>query len=431
MKLSLKNIGKIKNAEVEINGITVIAGENNTGKSTVGKALFTIFNSLYKINEKIINDRMVSINRIFDLLILDRDDIGKLDSETFEEIISFSKKLAESRNDYLHDENLLQDEIKNFMLENLLLEEIADEEIIENLHKRIKNALEVTDGEIVMALFNDNLNKEFGNQVTNIYADDRGSISLDVKNDRIEVTLDSSVVVEEKNAKSFFVEAVYIDDPFVIDDLSEPSYYTFSKRIYNRDIQFLQHRSHLLRKLKSEPKSNLLEEILVNKRFEDIYNKMNSVCSGDIVSNKRRYVYAGRENDKSIDIRNLSTGMKTFVILKRLLVSGVLVDNGTIILDEPEIHLHPEWQLVFAELIVLIQKEFNMHILLNTHSPYFLDAIEVFSSKYGIVEKCKYYLAKNEGESSVISDVTGNIDQIYRQLARPLQDLENLRWGDE
>lgn len=39
MKLTLKNIGKIGTASVEINGITVIAGENNTGKSTVGRAL--------------------------------------------------------------------------------------------------------------------------------------------------------------------------------------------------------------------------------------------------------------------------------------------------------------------------------------------------------------------------------------------------------
>ena len=43
MKLVLKNIGKVQNATVEINGITVIAGENDTGKSTVGKALFSVF----------------------------------------------------------------------------------------------------------------------------------------------------------------------------------------------------------------------------------------------------------------------------------------------------------------------------------------------------------------------------------------------------
>ena len=39
MRLTLKNIAKVRKADVEINGITVIAGENDTGKSTVGKAL--------------------------------------------------------------------------------------------------------------------------------------------------------------------------------------------------------------------------------------------------------------------------------------------------------------------------------------------------------------------------------------------------------
>ena len=53
MRLTLKNIGKIKEAEVELNGITVIAGENNTGKSTVGKVLYSVFNSFYKLEEQI------------------------------------------------------------------------------------------------------------------------------------------------------------------------------------------------------------------------------------------------------------------------------------------------------------------------------------------------------------------------------------------
>ena len=43
MNLELKNVGKIKYANVELNGITVLAGENNTGKSTVGKMLFVYF----------------------------------------------------------------------------------------------------------------------------------------------------------------------------------------------------------------------------------------------------------------------------------------------------------------------------------------------------------------------------------------------------
>ena len=64
MKLTINNIGKLKNAEVEINGITVIAGENNTGKSTVGKVLWSIFNSFYNISAKILDKKEEEIMRI-------------------------------------------------------------------------------------------------------------------------------------------------------------------------------------------------------------------------------------------------------------------------------------------------------------------------------------------------------------------------------
>ena len=53
MRLKLKNIGKLKSADIELSGITVIGGENNTGKSTVGKALFSIFNTFYNKDQKI------------------------------------------------------------------------------------------------------------------------------------------------------------------------------------------------------------------------------------------------------------------------------------------------------------------------------------------------------------------------------------------
>ena len=56
MKLTIKNFARIKEAEINIDGITIIAGENNTGKTTVGKVLFSCFNSLSNIEEKILSD---------------------------------------------------------------------------------------------------------------------------------------------------------------------------------------------------------------------------------------------------------------------------------------------------------------------------------------------------------------------------------------
>ena len=61
MKLTIKNFARIKEAEINIDGITIIAGENNTGKTTVGKVLFSCFNSLSNIEEKILSDKKFSV----------------------------------------------------------------------------------------------------------------------------------------------------------------------------------------------------------------------------------------------------------------------------------------------------------------------------------------------------------------------------------
>ena len=53
MILRIKNFGKIAEADIKLDGITVICGNNNTGKSTVGKALFSFFNALNDYKNKI------------------------------------------------------------------------------------------------------------------------------------------------------------------------------------------------------------------------------------------------------------------------------------------------------------------------------------------------------------------------------------------
>ena len=54
MKIKLQNIGIIESADINISGITLIAGQNDSGKSTVGKVLYSIVRSL-NINEKSFN----------------------------------------------------------------------------------------------------------------------------------------------------------------------------------------------------------------------------------------------------------------------------------------------------------------------------------------------------------------------------------------
>jgi predicted ATPase len=64
MKIKIENVNVIKSAEIALNGLTVIAGENNTGKSTIEKLLFTII----KANKSKITPRYLTYNLGLDYL---------------------------------------------------------------------------------------------------------------------------------------------------------------------------------------------------------------------------------------------------------------------------------------------------------------------------------------------------------------------------
>ena len=415
MKLIIKNIGKLKNAEVEINGITVITGENNTGKSTVSKVLWSVFNGFYKIDEKVYNEKVSELRKIVDKLMKENgyDRITDNFKDFFGIFDRTEEKIAVEllKNNRSYSEKEIKSIINTYK-ENL---EIGD---ISNLVDEINDTLKISDKEIIKVIVSRVMNKEFHNQINTVFCKEKrniGKINLEIKDRSIDLKVENNEISDIQNYFLINKETVYIDNPFILD-----SY----------DYEEENHQTHLANNIFSENENSAISEIKVKKKLNNIYKKLNSVLSGEILENKNsKFVY--RKNGEDIDLKNLSTGLKTFAIIKMLLQNGTLEENGTIILDEPEIHLHPEWQLLFAELIVLLQKEFGMHILLTTHSPYFLNAIEVFSEKYKINEKCKYYIAENDANGSIIKDMTGNTRKIYRKLARPIQDLENIRYSSD
>lgn len=426
MRLTLKNIGKIKTASIDIKGITVIAGENDTGKSTVSRALFAVFNSFYNIRKQFEDTRIRRIENMLDELIMDADlkFVPMIDTN------DIAKTIVSQMDEYRQiDLNVMQSRVLDMFSQHSGWERgELDEETIAEPIARIKDLLEVSETDFTRSMLKRVLNIEFNDQVCNIFSGENGEIRLQIKDSTIIVGVknDGNISIQNPNNISLRTESVYIDNPFVLDNLGSRVYY---RRHYNP----VGHREHLLTKLLRPADTDMFDEIIAGEKLNRIYDKISSVCSGNIIRSRKpagggySAGYQKKDSDQVLHIANLSTGLKTFVILKMLLTSGVIERNGTVILDEPEIHLHPEWQLLFAELIVLIQKEFGIHVLLNTHSPYFLNAIEVYSAKHGVDDKCKYYLASTQGDVATIDDVTGCIESIYSQLARPLQDLENER----
>ncbi len=405
VKLELVNIGKISNANVELNGITVIAGENNTGKSTVGKALYSVFRGLFNIEERINLEKI----RAIDSLLRNTPHIA--DDVRFQMIITYELRL----------ELLNCDKTKEAIL-SVLKKYPLDDEIAEKLAQNIQETLKIKDEEILNRLIIKAFNGEFSDQICNVSGNNKGEVTLTIKEKPIKILFDNNKLKHTENLISFYSDIVYIDDPFVLDNVSS--------KIRLRNSNFiLGHMDNLIHQILKESRVDVVGEIITNKKLDVVNEKINSICSGELVKTSGSIEY--KQDDNNLSIRNLSTGLKTFVILKTLLKNGVIIENSTVILDEPEIHLHPEWQIILAEVIVLLQKEFDLNILLNTHSPYFLEAIEVYSEKHKITDKCKYYLSENTDNGSIINDVTDSTELIYKKLAKPFQTLENERYSDD
>ena len=65
MKLKIKNIGRFHNdTAIDIDGITVLAGVNGIGKSTIGKVLYCLFGSLHNYMKQIDDERSSSVYRV-------------------------------------------------------------------------------------------------------------------------------------------------------------------------------------------------------------------------------------------------------------------------------------------------------------------------------------------------------------------------------
>ena len=122
-------------------------------------------------------------------------------------------------------------------------------------------------------------------------------------------------------------------------------------------------------------------------------------------------------------------GLKSFGLLLAAIKYQALKSEDVIILDEPEIHLHPEWQLKYAELIVLLQKALDLTVLLTSHSPDFIQALYLYARKYGSAKKLNAYISRVESAGTVTFDgvIPDDWDRVFDKFMSPIEQLSSLR----
>lgn len=178
------------------------------------------------------------------------------------------------------------------------------------------------------------------------------------------------------------------------------------------------HLQQLDSKVKFYPKGIKFERWPNRDMLKGVFDDFEDENLGEICVYNNDFYYFSDYLKEPVMARTLSSGLKTILLLKQLLITGEITKNMMVCLDEPEINLHPKWQIYLAKLICNLNKKLNIHFLICSHSPYFIAAIENYSKKLEVDNVCNYYLAykdANDGSNKILCCTT-EIDMIYKSL---------------
>ncbi|MBQ9354102.1 MAG: AAA family ATPase [Clostridia bacterium] len=458
MEFKIKNIGIIKDSTILLDGLTVVTGANNSGKSTVGKALYSSIEGLNNLGGKRSQEiRAIFLTTLREItMALSLDEIARyIDEDKIDESLKVSfyllagqgyravskqigvveqyEKIKELLNilspDYFYSiinrprsdlPKKWQAYLKNFDFTKdkalRILANIEDVMYDEGYIKFSKIS--------VMNLFS----KEFKGQIyptKGIDKEKRSKVSLSKNGD---IAFDFSIVGKQIiNAnkifnKLFYNNAILIDDPYVIDNsISE---FEMQYRFFSNKVDY-SHNKKISRLLFGEDTSTAIEDYINNRNCKEIIDEISKILPGNIVEKNGALFYT-ENNSEPLSVENLATGSKIFSIIKTLLEKGAINYDTMLILDEPEAHLHPEWQNIMSEIIVLLVKKLGVNILLTTHSINFLLALETYMHKYAIEDITHFYSTEYVDEQKYMVNykcVDNSIHEIYDNLSYPYDSM--------
>lgn len=416
MDISFTDFGKIREGIISINGLTVIAGENNTGKSTVGKALYSVIYSVknFKNEFERLKNTQISFNLsqlIFELLKIRPN---KNSFKEYRELLQIRSKLYDSRT---YDE--LYDNADNIMLyissvESYIKDNNVKESIVLNMLNSIKDQKSFNaDNDYKLSFVSDHYFSQcFRRQYNNAFSKKNSKIifSLGCNEQSTFIFNDKASRVRARfNTDDLifsFSDAILIDSPFYLEQRNSPSS-IFGKNLRNK-----------LQKASEYFESSFADNEIINA-IEVIFN------GGYFKYNDKfdSWTYFVSEQSTPLYVENIATGTKILGIVYILLKSCLLTYDSVLIFDEPENHLHPSWQIAFAKIIVLMVSK-GYHILLTSHSPTFIHALAKFSKRKLEKNKYNFYLSESVGINECeIKNCTNNLDFIFNNLVSPDEKL--------
>ena len=392
-KINFENLGNICKGSVELNNLTIFTGENNTGKTYATYGVYSLLDKDFRYHLK-------EINPIIDRLY--KDGLYNLDLKEFldknydkikKEIeVSFSKNLP---NVFSANEDEFKKSKITFDLDLLEIKK----ELLQLQHK---STLTIGKDNIIFEV-----NKEENSTILKLVLLETEA-PKDIITENLKNVL-SHFIFDKLFSKSFLLPAERTGLNLFYQELSSERTAMFH-HIGKAQINKMELIKDLIVSRYPQPIADyidFLNNINVLKKSNSEFKDLSLIIQKEILKGKYKVekdgIYfipykkdANKDNyNEKISLHLTSSTIKTFFSLVFYL-EHLANEDETLIVDEPELNLHPENQRKIARVLTMIANR-GVKVIVSTHSDYFVREVNNlimlksdFKSKNEIMAKYKY-----------------------------------------
>ncbi len=396
----IKNFGPIDDANIELSNMTVLIGPNSSGKSFTALLIHALLNPLGEKGKNFSNE-------IMDLSFNSFVELHKNNSSTYVEFYEgLMKHIENSPNNKISFKiskskfKTLIDEGVGLVYKNLIEEKLKQLFEVDNLDDLINS-----NSNFFEIKFNDmTLIKEKGKELTiNLFT--KNSLSMLISYDenniqtdnfyRIESNLDDyeiylNFLLLEEDGKLDLNKLIRIFYQFIARSLFEKLFKDYSYYIPSSRDELLKNKNSYLSQnlrgrfsfssIQKELASNLLDIDPNSKNgdFLDVANNLeNDIINGivDMEYSEPNMDLYFKNTDNSINLPfNLTSSAIRELSPFILYMKYILKKGDTLVIEEPEAHLHPGNQRKLVKYFVEALNK-GLNIIITTHSDYISDQI--------------------------------------------------------
>jgi len=451
LKFNIENMGNIDKATITIKPLTIIAGVNGSGKTFVTKSLYTILNSVYKNHfAHELSKALRHLHAEHTLFFIELRNPSQTDLDYnekflsyFYEIGSFIDNITQCRfNDQAHLLNKhtkdfeefeslvinyfkLKKEVKKFQKYSEYIKSILS--LLDQFMNSIENRENIIINNISDSLEN-GLKKNF--QITNIQSlinrnsdknlklslDSVGEVEINKKQD-ISFSFQNKWIEEVQSTENivFFDSPIYIKIRKALENSQKESRFLFSRK----DDKYLKGYPDYLDQLYRFVDKEYIDTPDFNLISQEIQEKI----SGKLTVEQGGTINYIDKDKNTIPLSLTAMGISNIGLIDLLLRNNIINKDSFLIMDEPEVHLHPEWQVFLAEILYKIAKS-GATIILATHSLDFLKQFEVILKRED--ENAEDIIAINKmpfnKEFAKLTELE-KVNEILDDLSKPFYDL--------